>query len=109
MKMAALEIKSRLLKDCLAGKCEPPEEWRTACSLSILPAGVHYYFSTKLDIDSLQSDFDKAWMGKLERDKSDTIIPRQQTKVASIFSDAEREIIMEIGDALQTRKHFKYS
>ena len=74
MKLAALENKSRFLKDCLAGKREPPEEWKTARSLPILPAGVHYTFSTKLDIDSLQSDFDKAWMGKLEKDISDTII-----------------------------------
>ena len=47
MKLAALQNKSRLLKDCLAGKREPPEEWRTASSLPILPAGVHYSFSTK--------------------------------------------------------------
>ena len=104
MKLAALENKSRLLKDCLAGKREPPEEWRTARILPILPAGIHYSFSTKLDIDSLQSDFDKAWMSKLERDISDIIIPRQQTKMASIISDAERDIIMEMGDGRTGQK-----
>ena len=90
MKLAALENKSRLLKDCLEGKRQAPEKWRTAHSLPILPAGVLYSFSSKLDIDSLRSDFDKTWMGKLEREISDTITPRQQTKMASIISDTER-------------------
>ena len=58
---------------------------------------MHHSFSTKTGIDSLQSDFDKVWIRKLERDISDTIIPRQQVNLTSIISDAKGDIVMEMG------------
>jgi hypothetical protein len=104
IKLAALEHKSQLLKDCLANRREAPEEWRTERKLPVLPSSIHYSFSTTLDIEGLQCKFDKEWMQKLEKDMSANLIPRLIAKIDSLVKEAEQEITTEIDNGdLRTR------
>ena len=98
IKLAALEYKSKLMEDCLAGNREAPEEWRTTRPLPNLPVGIQYSFSTTLDIDSLQTKFDQTWMEKIKDDITTNLIPRQENKVKSLHEEARLELVSELGE-----------
>lgn len=95
-KLASLETKSKLVKDCLAGKCKTPEEWTTTRALPVLPSGISYSFATVLEINHLQSEFDKGWLAKLLKDISKNLIPRLQAKIQSLYDEVIDEFIKDI-------------
>ena len=97
IKLAALEHKGKLLRDCLSGTRTPPQEWQTKRSPPVLPTGVQYSFSTTLEMDALQSRFDTSWMSTLEKDITNTLVPRLQTRIQSLLKEAEEEIRAEMG------------
>ena len=48
-------------------------------------------------MDALQSRFDTSWMSRLEKDITNTLVPRLQTRIQSLLKEAEEEIRAEMG------------
>ena len=97
LKLAALESKGKLLKDSIAGVREPPSEWCTQREPPVLPAGITYSFTVTLDLDSLQSKFDRDWMSKVQQDITNVLIPKLTKRIESMQEEAVEDITTELG------------
>ena len=96
IKLAALENKSKLMKDCLTRKKEIPDDWRDKRNLPVLPSGISFSFSTILDIDHIRDEFDRNWLSKLSYDLDKNVLPRLVMKIQNLRTEFVEEITRDV-------------